>query len=188
MGSLIRAAATGAACLALAAVPAAAQQPTGVMADLLTDLKEAQDKIVGLAKAMPESGWTWRPGAGVRSTGEVVQHLAADNYLIPAVFGAAPPATTGIKAEDYKTVQAYETRKIDRAAAIAELEASFAHLRKTMMDTPASALGEKINAFGQSYTKQQMWVLATTHVHEHLGQLIAYARSNNVVPPWSRGN
>jgi hypothetical protein len=30
-------------------------------------------------------------------------------------------------------------------------------------------------------------MLATvTHLHEHLGQLIAYARSNNVEPPWSR--
>ena len=31
-----------------------------------------------------------------------------------------------------------------------------------------------------------MWIGATTHLHEHLGQLIAYARSNGVVPPWSR--
>jgi hypothetical protein len=31
----------------------------------------------------------------------------------------------------------------------------------------------------------ELWVLTTTHLHEHLGQLIAYARSNGVVPPWS---
>jgi hypothetical protein len=32
----------------------------------------------------------------------------------------------------------------------------------------------------------ELWLLTTTHIHEHLGQLIAYARSNDVVPPWSR--
>jgi hypothetical protein len=31
-----------------------------------------------------------------------------------------------------------------------------------------------------------MWIAATTHLHEHLGQLIAYARSNNVTPPWTK--
>jgi len=35
-------------------------------------------------------------------------------------------------------------------------------------------------------TRRAMWIGATTHLHEHLGQLIAYARSNGVVPPWSR--
>jgi uncharacterized damage-inducible protein DinB len=28
-------------------------------------------------------------------------------------------------------------------------------------------------------------LLATTHMHEHLGQSIAYARTIGVVPPWS---
>ena len=188
MRSLIRAAAAGAACLTLVAAPAAAQQPAGVMNDLLTDLKQVQDKLTSLAKAMPESGWNWRPGTGVRSTGEVIQHIAADNWFIPASLGTPAPAASGITTGDYKSVQAYEGRKMDRATAMAEMEQSFAFLRKAMTDTPAAAMSENVSVFGQSYTRQQMWILATTHLHEHLGQLIAYARSNNVVPPWSRGN
>jgi hypothetical protein len=35
-------------------------------------------------------------------------------------------------------------------------------------------------------TVRRAWVGATTHLHEHLGQLIAYARSNKIVPPWSK--
>ena len=77
---------------------------------------------------------------------------------------------------------------MDRATAMAEMEQSFAFLRKAMTDTPAAAMGENVSVFGQTFTRQYMWILATTHLHEHLGQLIAYARSNNVVPPWSRGN
>jgi hypothetical protein len=33
-----------------------------------------------------------------------------------------------------------------------------------------------------------MWLITATHLHEHLGQLIAYARSNAVTPPWSQGS
>ena len=40
--------------------------------------------------------------------------------------------------------------------------------------------------FGQPFTMQSAWVLGTTHLHEHLGQLIAYARTNGVKPPWSQ--
>jgi hypothetical protein len=137
---------------------------------------------------MPESGWNWRPGTGVRSTGEVVQHIAADNWFIPASLGTAAPAASGIKTGDYASVQAYEGRKMDRATVMAEMEQSFAFLRKAMTDTPAAKMNENVSVFGQTFTRQQMWILATTHLHEHLGQLIAYARSNNVVPPWSRGN
>lgn len=187
MFALTRPALAGFVALALTAGPAHAQA-TGLMADLLNDLKDAQTKITDLAKALPDAAWNWRPGTGVRSSGEVVQHMAADNYLIPAIMGATPPAATGINPADYKTVQAYEARKIDRAAAMADLDASFAHLRKAMTETSPASLGETIKAFGASYTRQQFWVLATTHIHEHLGQLIAYARSNNIVPPWSRGN
>jgi hypothetical protein len=28
--------------------------------------------------------------------------------------------------------------------------------------------------------------MAVTHLHEHLGQLIAYARMNGIKPPWSK--
>lgn len=171
--------------LTLPVIPAAAQ--SGLMADLLKDVSEVESKLVGLAKAMPEATYSWAPGEGVRSVGGVFQHVAADNYLLPALLGVAPPAATGIKAAEYPTVQAYETRKVDRATVIADLEASFAHLKKAMMDTPDAKLGEKVKFFGQEQTIQQVWVLTTTHLHEHLGQSIAYARSNGVVPPWSRG-
>lgn len=174
--------------LAAQAGTAQAQQASGVMADLLADIKEVEEKLVGLAKAMPEASWNWRPGAGVRSVGEVFQHVAADNYLLPAMVGTPPPAATGINATDYKTVQAYESRKADRAAAIADLEASFAHLKKAMEATPAGKLGDEVAFFGQKSTLQKTWILTTTHLHEHLGQAIAYARSNNVTPPWSRGS
>ena len=166
------------------AVPAAAQSAT-IMADLVADVADAEKKFVDLAKAIPADKYTWRPGTGVRSVGEVIKHIAADNYLIPAGVGYPADPATGIKGEDYKTAVAYEGRTMTKEQAIAEMEKSFAHLKKSMQATPAAKLGDPVKLFGQPFTMQRAWLLGTTHIHEHLGQLIAYARSNGVKPPWS---
>jgi hypothetical protein len=168
--------------LALAA-PAVAQEASGVMGDLLTDVKEAKGKIVGLAKALPESAWDWRPGDGARSTREVFVHVTADNYFIPVGAGSTAPAETGI-GEDYKTVAAFEKRTRTREQVLAELEQSFAFLEQQMAATPEAKLATPSK--WPKMSTRQLWIASTTHLHEHLGQLIAYARSNKVAPPWSK--
>ena len=67
-----------------------------------------------------------------------------------------------------------------------ELEASYKHLHQAMGLTTDANAAEMIKFFGQDWTRQRAMVLTVTHLHEHLGQAIAYARSNNVVPPWSK--
>lgn len=169
--------------------PKAAARPaaTGLATDLLMDLGPAENKIIGLARAIPAEKYGWRPAAGVRSVGEVLLHIAADNYLLPAALGYAADASTGIKGDDYNTALAYERRQLDKDATIAELERSFAHLKASLTATTQAKLTEKVSLFGQSFTGQQTWILTATHLHEHLGQLIAYARSNGVTPPWGQG-
>jgi uncharacterized damage-inducible protein DinB len=39
--------------------------------------------------------------------------------------------------------------------------------------------------FGMKTTVRGTYMLVLSHVHEHLGQSIAYARSNGIVPPWT---
>ncbi len=180
--SLLRMLAPAAIALALA-TPATAQPASGVMADLLNDVKEAKGKIMGLAKAMPEAAWDWRPAPGVRSTKEVFIHLTADNYFIPVGAGAAAPAATGIS-EDYKTVQAFEKRTRTRDQVIAELEASFGFLEQQMAAATDATLAAPSK--WPKVSTRQLWIAATTHLHEHLGQLITHARSNKVTPPWSK--
>jgi hypothetical protein len=153
------------------------------MSDLLTDVRDAKGKILGLAKAMPEAAWEWRPGPGARSTKEVFIHLTADNYFIPVGAGATAPAATGI-GEDYKTVQAFEKRARTRDQVIAELEASFAFLEKEMAAATDATLATPSK--WPKMSTRQLWIASTTHLHEHLGQLITHARSNKITPPWSK--
>jgi uncharacterized damage-inducible protein DinB len=167
------------------ALSAGAQQASTVVADLRADVEEVEKKMLDLARAIPEDKYAWRPTAGVRSVGEVLLHVAADNYLIPAAIGFPADPATGIKGEDYKTALAFEKRAMNKAATIAELQKSFAHLKKALSDTPDARLNQPVSMFGMNLTTQKAWILTTTHVHEHLGQMIAYARSNGVAPPWS---
>ncbi|MEJ7812976.1 MAG: DinB family protein [Gemmatimonadaceae bacterium] len=183
-----------AALVAVRTLPAAAQtpstaataaKPAGLTADILTDVSQVERKFLALARAIPEDKYGWRPGEGTRSVGEVILHVSADNYLMPGALGFPVDAATGIKPSDYKTAEAFEKRTMGKDAAIAELEKSFAFLKKSLTATTPTKMGEKFSMFGQSFTGQQTWIMTATHVHEHLGQFIAYARSNGIKPPWS---
>ena len=157
-----------------------------VMIDhLMTQTQTAREKIVGLAEAIPEESYDWRPGEGVRSVGEVFIHVAADNYLLPAIAGVAAPESTGILVEDYNTVLAYEGQDLTKAEILEALNASFDHLEAGVAAS-RSDLDATHNAFNSEFTGGGLWTMTVTHLHEHLGQSIAYARSNGVVPPWSR--
>ena len=186
------AAALGASAFALpaqtpAAPPKAALSTTApLVVTLLKDIEGVGEKFIGLAKAFPADKYDWRPDPAVRSVREVLLHVASDNYLLPALAGTAAPAATGIDLKDFKSVERYEKRSLSRDSVIAELERSFTHLGNAMAKTTASNLAEKVNMFGQQSPVQDLWILTTTHLHEHLGQSIAYARSNGVKPPWSR--
>lgn len=182
----LRAFATVLVALSVSAFPLGAQERSGVMGELLRDAETVETKIVGLAKAMPVSAYDWRPGKGVRSAGEVFAHVAGDNYFLPALIGTAAPAETGIDGTDNKTVAAFEARPWTRDRIIAELEASFAFLKRAMADTPDTALDLPAKHSTRKRTTRAIWIATVSHLHEHLGQLIAYARSNGITPPWSQ--
>jgi hypothetical protein len=185
MRHFVHAGSVGAVVLALAA-PLGAQTREGLMGDLLKDVAEVQSKIVGLAKAMPADAHAWRPMAGVRSTEEVFKHVASDNYFLPAAMGITPPPESGINGKDYKTTLAFEKRTMTRDQLIAELDKSFAFLKTSMLGMSDAQLNAGLTVFGQKTTNRGLWIGTVTHLHEHLGQLIAYARSNKVTPPWSK--
>jgi uncharacterized damage-inducible protein DinB len=165
-----------------AATSASAQ---GMMGEMHGSVNNVQKKMLDLAKAIPEAQYSWRP-SGARSIGEVLLHVASDNYLIPVMMGKPMPASVAISPTDMKTLEVYEKRKLTKDQIIAELEASFAHLHQAMGLTTDTNLVENISFFGQNWSRQRAMLATVTHLYEHLGQMIAYARSNNIAPPWSR--
>ncbi len=167
---------------------AAVEGPGGSGSDVVANLQRsveiAHEKFTALAEAMPEEEWDWRPMEGVRSVGDVFIHVAADNWFGPALMGIESPPEIGVTTED-ATVSAYQQRGLTKAETMAEMEASFQHLLAAMEATAPRA-GEEVSLRGNPLTIADLWVKLTVHMHEHLGQSVAYARSRGVVPPWSR--
>lgn len=171
------------AAIALAAPALRAQMAptTGWRAEFITVLDAAEAKYVQLAEAMPADKMTWRPAAGVRSVSEVFLHVAGSNYGLAARLGAAAPA--GV---DLRTLEKSTT---DKAEIVRHLRAGFAHFRNAVIAFPENEPERKMRLFGpQEVTTRYFLYFSADHNGEHLGQLIAYARSNGVTPPWSGGN
>jgi uncharacterized damage-inducible protein DinB len=175
---------TRAVTVVLSFVLATSASAQGLMLDMHHDVAGVQKKFLDLARAIPEASYSWHPD-GARSVGQVLLHIAGENYLIPSFMGRPIPAGVAISATDMKTIDAYEARKLTKDQIIAELEASFTNLHSGLPTTDTS-LNEHINFFGEDITRQRAVIGTVNHLHEHLGQLIAYARSNKVTPPWSR--
>jgi len=150
---------------------------SAVKADIMTWLKDAEDKLTQLAEATPERKYSYRPGKGVRSTGEVFLHVAAANYRIPSFAGVKPP--DGL---DLDTFEKSMTRKADIVKA---LKASFDHVNAALANTSDADMVREIDVFGTKRSVRSMYLLVLSHNHEHLGQSIAYARVNGIVPPWT---
>ena len=160
---------------------------SGYRAELIKDVDDLQSKYLGLAKAM-SGKYDWRPASGVRSVSEVFMHIAGDNYAIPLMIGVKAPDTfaSADMKQAFATATAME-KVSDPAKVQDELTRSFTHVRQAIASVPDDQLDAQINMFGQQATKRRVLTLLVTHMHEHLGQSIAYARSNGVVPPWTMG-
>ena len=160
--------------LALMATLAPAQaKPAGMQAAYAKDLGTLSEKFTGLARLM-SGKYDWKPGQGVRSVGDVFNLIVRENGVLVGVLsgtpnmGVAPAAITN-------------PEKLQEA-----LNASYANLQKAITGLSDSDLQTPVKLFGKDMTKQGAVMLLLEDQHEHLGQSIAYARSNGVVPPWSK--
>jgi hypothetical protein len=151
--------------------------------DLLNDVTSLETKFVDLAGAIPENKYDWHPDSA-RSVRRVLLHVAADNYVLPAMLGYTPDPSTGLTS-DYQTGVTFENRNIPKDSVVAELKRSFAFIKQSLGSASVASMSAPVTMFGSPFTGQSGWILAVTHIHEHLGQLIAYARTNGVKPPWS---
>lgn len=175
------------AAVALAGVPARAQDVISkesaaeLKASVLGDLETLRGKFVGLAEAFPQDKYTWRPMDGVRSVAEVLMLAAFEGYtFIPNSYGAKP-ASLGTREE------AAKLRELtDKAQVIDHLNKGFAHAKKELETLDAASLTGKRKVMGRDMSASQTALAIDGDLHEHLGQLIAYARMNKIVPPWSK--
>lgn len=133
-------------------------------------------QLVELAQAIPEDKYGWRPGPGVRSVSEVIMHIALVNYGLLAYPGPKPPA-------DWKPE--LETTVTSKPEVIAWLRRSLDAVKTAHLKVKPSDLSRKIRINGVDSNGEAMYLRIIVHDNEHMGQLVAYARMNGIVPPWS---
>jgi uncharacterized damage-inducible protein DinB len=150
--------------------------PAGFRGEFIAQLADVESKIEALADAMPQEKYAWRPMEGVRSVSEVFMHITATNYFTPTFAGIKQPE--GLPKDMEKTVT-------EKAAVKEALKKSFDYLRTAITGISDDSLENKAKFFGQETTLRGVWFDIALHLHEHLGQSIAYARMNSVVPPWT---
>lgn len=165
-------------------VPLAAQdhgQGASPVAHYIEDFETLESKFLDLADAMSSEQYTWRPMEGVRSVSEVFMLIAAENYMIPAYWNAEPPQGMTVDPSLRGTLR----QVTDKDEVIEHLKKSYTYYRKAIAHVSTDQLHGTIDFFGQEKTVHDAIFLITGDMHEHLGQAIAYARMNEVVPPWT---
>ena len=170
--------------LMLASAPASAQDlneesAAALKAAFMADIEVMRGKFLGLAEAFPAETYTWRPMEGVRSVSEVLMLIASEGYgFVPMAVGAP----TALSREESQGLNAIT----DKAEVIDHLNRGFDYAREQLEALDPATLTSARNLFGQERTTPAIMFFVGGDMHEHLGQLIAYARTNRIVPPWSR--
>jgi uncharacterized damage-inducible protein DinB len=143
----------------------------------LADLQAVQKKFVDLANAIPADKLTWRPSADSRSFAEVFLHVVGERYGILGLMGATPPAGF-----DRKT---FEKSTTDRARIVDELNKSWEFTQKTINGMTNADFAKLLPKLGPQANAGDVVYILVADAHEHLGQIVAYARVNGIVPPWT---
>ena len=134
-------------------------------------------RVVSLAEAIPEENYSWSPSEGVRDVSGVIAHVASANYFFSYMIG--------FPAEGVDP-QSFEKMEMSKEEAIETLKASYEHLIMASKSITDNALSEMVDfPNGMTFSKRSVMFIAMGHVSEHMGQMIAYARSNDITPPWS---
>jgi uncharacterized damage-inducible protein DinB len=143
----------------------------------LPEFNHAARQMLALAEATPPAKFAWRPSPGVRSVSEVYMHVAIGNFFLLRQGGAKVENAPKIEADTEKTVK-------EKADVIRWLNQSFDAARKAY--PPADPLNKPMKFFGRDSNVENIYLRMLVHNHEHMGQSIAYARMNGIVPPWSK--
>jgi len=148
-------------------------QPAGLQAALANDAGTLSDKFTGLARVM-SGRYDWKPAPGVRSVADVFNLIVKENGLLAGVLSGAP--NTGAPPAPIT-----DPEQVQEA-----LKASYVSLQEAITGLSDNDLLTTVKLFGRDWKKHEAVSYILEDQHEHLGQSIAYARSNGVVPPWSK--
>jgi uncharacterized damage-inducible protein DinB len=169
--------------LVTAATLSRAQDVKGFRSDLIGQFEYVQKQILSLENSIPDAKMTWRPNEDVRSISEVYSHIAFGNYLFAKFAGVALPE--GVTAASPGDEKKWEKTSTDKKVIHEQLVKSFDFVKNAVSNMSDASVENMVDFFGNKMTVRSLLMVLLSHMHEHLGQSIAYARMVGVVPPWT---
>ena len=137
-----------------------------------TDVK---NDILRSAEKMPQENYSFKPAPRVRTFGQILGHLAEEQYLY---CGAAKGEQKAADVEKTKT---------SKADLLAALHDAFAYC-DTVYDGLTDAAAVQMIKMGKSqHTKLRILWGNTVHDNSHYGNLVVYLRIKGLVPPSTEG-
>ena len=150
--------------------------------EAVADLEQMRDKFLSLAEAFPEDTWDWAPMEGTRSVRDVMVLMVVEGNVFPGMWGASPASG----AADGFGPETARVSAMSKAGIIREMGRSLNHMIESVRSMTGPERNAEASWFGTATNGAGVVMHAIVDMHEHLGQSIAYARTNQIVPPWSR--
>ncbi len=168
-------------CLLLLLLPGSAFAQAGEAPEnpVMTSLKGLHDltasHIMQTAEMLDEEMYDFRPTDDVRTTGQMLAHIASAQYLICSV-AAGEENPSQINYEETATTKA------DIVPALREALDYCGSVYERITD----AEGAEIRSlFNMPLAASAILAFNSSHNYEHYGSLVTYMRINGIVPPSS---
>lgn len=149
-------------------------QSSPMSADAKFWYESIKNILLKSADKMPEENYSFRTTPQVRTYGEMIAHIADTQTMLCALA----------KGEQKKGAAAGKTSKSDLVAA---LKASFADCDSVYNSMNDATGAQSVKMFGRDTTKLGVLNMNIAHDNEMYGQMVAYMRIKNIVPPSSEG-
>jgi len=154
-------------------------QQTSLSATTMSGALKAQyertrDVILRSADKVPDTQYGFRPTDEVRTFGQLVAHVADEQYLFcSAALEETSPGTNRIE----KTI----TTKPELVAA---LKAAFSYCDQAYTGMNDTAAAQVVRFFG-GMPRLAVLAFNNNHNSEHYGNMVTYMRLNHIIPPSS---
>ncbi len=156
------------------------QPPKTIAESIAGPLRNVEGQLLGVAKAMPESKYSFIPTSGnfegVRSFGEQIKHVACSQFaFFNEIEGKTPPA--GCE-------KGGPSKAATKAELIQYLRDSFDYGNRVLASTDQKNQLDRVQGrYAGPSTRLGIAVTAVWHMTDHYGQLVEYLRMNGIVPP-----
>lgn len=162
------------ACSMLALTACVLAQDNPLSSAIKTQYVMSKTMISRTADKVPEAEYPFKPNDSVRSLGQILGHVADDQYVFcSAILGEKSPEP-GV-----------EKSKTSKADLVNALKDAFAYCDKAYDSMTDATAAQMVKFFGRETPRLSVLTFNNMHNFEHYGNLITYMRIRNIVPPSS---